>query len=127
MQFCDCHTWPQVVAVLNLNIKYLSSFDDGKIKREKNQSLKHIRTIDLQPLLQCTQDQTLEHQADNYVQKDANSSGLHTDTPYPPCVRLALPISKQALNKGHYSRAKLRSISCPDLREDLNNSTFGTD
>lgn len=46
-------------------------------------SLKHIRAMALQPLLQCTQNQTLKNQADNYVQKDANSSGLHTGTIYP--------------------------------------------
>ncbi len=70
----------------------------------------------------CTQDQTLKHQKDNYVQKDANSSGLHTDRPHPPCVCLALPIGNRAPNRGLYSCAKLRSIRCPDLRRDLNNS-----
>lgn len=85
----DCHLQPAVFTVLNSDIRrpgaaFCQAFMTAVIK-ETNHS-KHMNR-----LLQRTHHQTLKHQADNYVQKDANSSGRRTDRARPPCERLARP------------------------------------
>lgn len=99
--------WPQVADVPN--IKYLSSFDE---KFRKITAFEHIYNHGPETTASVVRIKETIMYKRMLIPLDC------TDTPYALYVCLALPISSQA---------KLRSICCPDLREDLNNSTFGPD